>query len=268
MANIKTITAEELKNMVLAEAKKIKEELNEETKSVGNPLDQKMNQNDGLGDSDKALVLKNTKETETKKGKAPSTAPADVKMNANAKDQGSDPKAATAVSVKAGAEKGGKGPTAGLHTANFESKKDNPKKEVSKPFIETNKEEMNTMDSNIDDVGTKTFVEAGAEKGGKGLTAGQHKSVVKEKAPVVKDEAPIIKGIETEQGNSNHDGEPKDAPKETKKETVKESIKVTLKESYTRKELIETVRREAAKIAKKAMLEEQLKKIDEELSKL
>jgi hypothetical protein len=265
MANIKKITAEDFRQMVLAEAKNIKKQLSEEKeqtsiKSLGDPIGQKLNKNDGLGDSNKALVFKGTKNSESKSGKASSTAPADVKMNANAKTQGSDTKAATAVSVKAGSEKGGKGVTAGQHNATFESKKENPKKEVSAPFVEKNKEEMNTMDKNIDDAGTKTFVEAGAEKGGKGVTAGQAKAVVKEKAPVVKDEAPIIKGIETDQGNSNHDGKPKDAPKE--------ALKVDLKESYTRKELIETVKREANKIAKRAMLEEELKKINEELSKL
>jgi hypothetical protein len=265
MANIKKITADDFKKMVLAEAKKITETLKEEesskkVKSVGNPLDQKMNKNDGLGDSDKALVMKNTKTTETKKGKAPATAPADVKMNANANEKGSDTKAATAISVKAGSEKGGKGATAGQHNANFDSKKENPKKEVSAPFVETNKDEMNTMDKNIDDVGAKTYVEAGSEKGGKGATAGQAKAVVKEKAPVVKDNAPIIKGIETDQGNSNHDGKPKDAPKE--------ALKVNLKENYTRKELVETVRREAHKLAKKSFLEDELKKINEEISKL
>lgn len=258
MAKIKKITSEEFRNMVLAEAREIKRKLYEEEafKALEDPIEQDMNQNDGLGDSEKALVFKNADKTESKGGKAPKTAPSDVKMNSNAKEKGSDEKAATAVEVKAGAEKGGKGPTAGQHKANFESKKDNPKKDVSKPFVETNKEEMNTMDSNIDDVGTKTFVEAGAEKGGKGPTTGQHKAVVKEKAPAPKEETRIAKGIETENGNSNQEGKPKDAPK------------VALKESYTRKELIETVKREAAKIAKKSMLEEQLKKIDDELSKL
>lgn len=270
MAN-KTINAESLRQMVLAQARKIQKQLNEEEtiKSLGYPTDQKMNKNDGLGDTDKALVYKDSKGSETKKGKASATAPADVKMNANAKNQGSDPKAATAVSVKAGAEKGGKGATAGQAKANFESKEGNPKKEVSQPFVEKGKVEagkgdMNTMDKNIDDVGTKTFVEAGAEKGGKGVTAGQAKATIKEKAPVTKDKEPIIKGIETDQGNSNHEGEIKDAPKEN----VNESIKVTLKESYTRKELIETVKREAQKLAKKAMLEAELKRIDNELSQL
>lgn len=261
---IKKITTEDFRNMVLAEARKIKTTLYEEkeeksSKSIGNPIDQKMNKNDGLGDSDKALVFKSTKNTESKKGKAPATAPADVKMNANAKIQGSDSKSATIVGVKAGAEKGGKGVTAGQAKSTFESKKENPKKEVSAPFVEKNKEEMNTMDG-LTDKETKTYVEAGAAKSGKGPTAGQANAVVKEKAPVVKDSAPIVKGIETDQGNSNQDGKPKDAPKE--------ALKVNLKESYTRKELIETVRREAQKIAKKAMLEEELKKINEELSNL
>ncbi len=265
MANIKKITAEDFKKMVLAEAKNIQKQLSEEKeqpakiKSLGSPIDQKMNKNDGLGDSNKALVFKSTKNSESKTGKAPSVAPADVKLNSTAKNLGSDQKAATAVSVKAGTEKGGKGVTAGQHNATFESKKENPKKEVSAPFVEKNKEEMNTMDG-LTDKETKTYVEAGAAKGGKGVTAGQAKAVVKEKAPVVKDEAPIMKGIETDQGNSNQDGEPKDAPKE--------ALQVELKESYTRKELIETVRREARKMAKKSMLEEELKKINEELKNL
>jgi len=251
------ITSEQLRQFVLAEAQKVKNKLFEEEayKILEDPIEQDMNQNDGLEDSDKALVFKNTKKTETKGGKAPKTAPADVKMNAEAKTKGSDEKAATAVSVKAGAEKGGKGVTAGQAKANFESKKDNPKKDVSAPFVETNKDEMNTMDA-LTDEETKTYVEAGAEKGGKGVTAGQAKAVVKEKAPVVKDEAPIIKGIQTDQGNSNKEGDVKDAPK------------VTLKESYTRQELVETIKREAIKLAKKSMLEEQLKRVNDELSKL
>ena len=261
MGTIKKITSEQLRQFVLAEAKKVKIKLFEEEayKILEDPLEQDMNQNDGLEDSDKALVYKAKNKTELKGGKAPKVAPTDVKMNQNAKNLGSDPKAATAVSVKAGSEKGGKGPTAGQHSANFESKKDNPKKDVSKPFVEKGKEKMNTMDS-LTDKETKTFVEAGAEKSGKGVTAGQAKAVVKEKAPVVKDEAPIAKGIETEQGNSNQDGKPKDAPKE--------ALKVNLKENYTRKDLIETIRKEAIKLAKRNMLEEQLKKVNDELSKL
>jgi hypothetical protein len=268
MANITKITAEEFKKMVLAEARKIKVSLQEEdstkVKSVGDPIDQKMNKNDGLEDSDKALVMKNTKTTETKKGTAPAVAPADVKMNTEAKTKGSDEKAATAVSVKAGAEKGGKGVTAGQAKANFESKKDNPKTTVSAPFVEKNKEAMNTMDG-LTDEETKTYVEAGAEKGGKGVTAGQAKAVVKEKAPAVKDEEPIIKGIQTDQGNSNQDGT---ADKKAENQAVTESVKVKLKESYTRKELIETVKREALKLAKKSLLEGELKKINDELSRL
>lgn len=193
------ITSEQLRQFVLAEAQKVKNKLFEEEvyKILEDPIEQDMNQNDGLEDSDKALVFKNTKKTETKGGKAPKVAPADVKMNAEAKTKGSDEKAATAVSVK-----------------------------------------------------------AGAEKGGKGVTAGQAKAVVKEKAPVVKDEAPIIKGIQTDQGNSNKEGDVKDAPK------------IALKESYTRQELVETIKREAIKLAKKSMLEEQLKRVNDELSKL
>lgn len=251
------ITSEQLRQFVLAEAQKVKDKLFEEEayKILEDPIEQDMNQNDGLEDSDKALVYKSADKTQSKAGKAPKTAPADVKMNAEAKTKGSDEKSATAVSVKAGAEKGGKGVTAGQAKANFESKKDNPKKDVSAPFVEANKDEMNTMDA-LTDEETKTYVEAGAEKSGKGVTAGQAKAVVKEKAPVVKDEAPIIKGIQTDQGNSNKEGDVKDAPK------------IALKENYTRKDLVETIKREAMKLAKKTMLEEQLKKVNDELSKL
>lgn len=243
----KNLTSEQLRQFVLAEANKIKAQLLEDDayKILEDPIEQDMNQNDGLGDSTKALVFKNADKTESKGAKAP----AEVKMNQNAKDQGSDAKAATAIEVKAGAEKGGKGVTAGQHKANFDSKEGNPKKDVSKPFVETNTNEMNTMDA-LTDKDTKTYVEAGAEKGGKGVTSGQHKAVVKEKAPVSKNDAPIAKGIQTDQGNSNQDS------------------KVTLKESYTRQELIKTIRQEALKLVKKSMLEEQLKRVNDELSKL
>ena len=84
----------------------------------------KLNANDKLGDSAKALVYKNT----TKKTEKAGPESADVKMNQKAKDLGSDEKAATAVEVKAGSTKKAKGDTTGLANANFESKTENPSK--------------------------------------------------------------------------------------------------------------------------------------------
>lgn len=264
MATIKKITPEQFRQLVLEKTRALKKQMLEEEaiKALEDPLDVKLNANDGTEDSDKALVYKDTKKTEEKKGKAPAKVTGEeVKMNANEKDGGSDEKAAAAVSVKAGAEMGGKGPTDGQKKANFEAKKDGPKEKVSGPFTEKGEKEMNTMDK-LTDEKTATYVEASGTHSGDGPTAGQNKTSVKEKAPSnAQKEERIAKGIETKQGNGNHDGE------EDKKATnVKPNI--TLKESYTRKELIETVKREAAKIAKKKMLEEQIRRIDEELKNL
>lgn len=226
--------------MIQEEAAKLRKGLNEASDkavtSAGEPTEVKMNQNDKVGDSDKALTYKDASKKEQKSGEAKAVAPADVKLNANDKKGGSDEKAATAVKVKAGAEKGGNGPTTGLHKANFESKSENPSKESSDPFKEKGEEKMNTMDKE-NDGGTKTYVEAGAESGGKGPTTGMHKVNVKEKAPVVKDKEPIAKGIE-------------------------------MKESYKKSELIELIRTEAHKLAKKEMLAEELKRLNGELESL
>ena len=259
MTKIRKITPAIFKQMVLAEAKKLDRKLFEDDayKALSDPLEAKMNQNDKLGDSDKAVVYKGKGKEETKKGKAPITVAGDVKMNAEAKEEGSDKKAATAVSVKAGSEKSKTGTSAGQKTANFESKKENPKKEVSKPFIEKASEKQNTLDKLTDET-TKTYVEAGAKKTGSGVTAGQHKATEKEKAPVVKDKEAIAKGIQTDMGNSNNDGSAK----------LNAAPKLELKESYSKKDLINKIRTEAVKIAKKTMLEAKLKQIDEELKNL
>lgn len=232
------ITKDELFEMIQAEAAQVRKELNEANSkpvtSVGDPTEVEMNANDKLGDSDKAVTYKDTEKTTQKKGDA--TATKDVKMNSNDNKQGSDEKAATAVKVKAGAEKKGDGPTTGLHKANFESKTENPKKEVSDPFVEKAEEKMNSMDKENDE-GTKTFVDAGTPKGGHTVTAGQHKAVVKEKAPVVKDKEPIAKGIE-------------------------------IKENYTKSELLAFIKEEATKLAKKEMLSEELARLNKELENL
>lgn len=226
--------------MIQEEAAKLRKELNEASDkaytSAGDPTEVKMNKNDKAGDSDKALTYKDPSKKEQKSGEAKAVAPADVKLNANDKKGGSDEKASTAVSVKAGAEKKGNGPTTGLHKANFEAKTESPSKDSSDPFKEKSEEKMNSMDKENDE-GTKTFVDAGAAKGGNDVTAGQHKANVKEKAPVVKDKEPIAKGIE-------------------------------IKESYTKTALIDFIKQEAHKLAKKEMLAEELKKLNGELESL
>ena len=58
--------------------------------------------------------------------------------------------------------------------------------------------EMNQNDKEIDDNGTKTQIEAGAE-----MKGGQKKAKSSEKAPVVKDKEPIAKGIQLPEGFEN-----------------------------------------------------------------
>jgi len=157
-------------------------------------------------------------------------------MNQQPSKGGSDEKAATAVAVKAGAEKGGKGVTAGQHAANFDSKTDGPKKSVSTPFTDKASDKMNAEDKVVDE-GTKTYVEAGAEKGGTDVTAGQHKAGWKEDAPKSDNDKRIASGIQ-------------------------------LKETYTKSELQSFIISEAKKLAKKQMLEQELKKLKDEIANL
>lgn len=234
------ITKEELFKMIQEEATQIRKELNEaETKpvtSIGDPIEVDMNKNDKLGDSDKAVTYKDQNKTTKKKGDSKATKDVDMNSQADAKSEKGDEKSATAVSVKAGAEKKGDGPTTGQHKANFEKKTESPSKNVSDPFVEKAEDKMNTMDKDNDE-GTKTFVDAGAAKGGHTVVAGQHKAVVKEKAPIVKDKEPIAKGIE-------------------------------IKENYKKSELLAFIREEATKIAKKEMLSEELARLNKELESL
>ncbi len=244
---VEKITSEMLLSLIKEEAEKIKQEIFQEgdVTKVGEPLDVKLNKNDGTEDKDAALVHKSKSKTEYKKGpatvvKSGNTSEGDpvedVKLNQQPSKGGSDEKAATAVKVKAGAEKGGKGVTAGQAKANFESKSEGPKKSVSDPFVENGKENMNEMDKLIDD-GTKTFVEAGAEKGGTDVTAGQHKAGWKESAPKSDNDKRIATGIQ-------------------------------LKESYTKTELRDMIIAEAKKIASKQILEQELIRLKEELKNI
>ena len=228
------ITKSDLLKLIEEEAKNIAETITEEkaVEKAIEPTEVDMNKNDKEGDSDKALVYKDPKKKEEKSGEDAK----DVKMNAQDKDQGSDEKAATAVEVKAGAKKGGNDANTGQHAANFTSKDKNPKKEVSAPFEDSAKDEMNTMDK-LTDEKTKTYVDAGAKKGGNDVTAGQHKADVHEKAPVVKDEAPIATGI-------------------------------LLKENYKKSELKTFILSEAKKLAKKMMLEDELSSLTKQINDL
>jgi metal-sulfur cluster biosynthetic enzyme len=159
----------------------------------------------------------------------------DVKMNSNDSDQGSDKKASTAVSVKAGASKGGNTVTAGQHNANFTSKTDGPKKDTSKPFMEKGKEKMNTMDKENYPGGAKTYVEAGSEMKGNDARTGMHKGKFSEKVPESDKDERIAHGIE-------------------------------LKESYTKSELHELIVTESKKLAKKMILKNELNKLRNDLS--
>lgn len=217
---------------VFAEIETTKKTVSENIEKTVETTEVKMNANDKLGDSKKALVYKNTEKKEEKAGEAV----VDVKMNQMGKDLGSDEKAHTAVSVEAGAAKKEKGPTTGLANAKFETKTENPSVGVSDPFKEKAVDKMNTMDK-LTDEETKTYVEAGAAESGHAVTAGLHKAKVHEKAPVTKDKEPIAKGIE-------------------------------IKESYTKSELIKFIKEEAVKLAKKQLIEEELAKLKNQLSTL
>lgn len=235
---VQKISSKELFALIKEEAEKIKQELQEgNITKVGDPVeDVDLNKNDGTGDSDKALVYKDKSGKEEKGGKKSSEDPMDVKLNQQPSKGGSDEKASTAVGVKAGSEKGGNNVTTGQRKANFESKTDGPKNSVSDPFLKKTGEKMNKEDKVVDE-GTKTFVEAGAEKSGTDVTAGQHKAGWKENAPKSDNDKRIANGIQ-------------------------------LKESYSKAELATFILSEAKKLAKKQMLEQELLKIKEEIANI
>ncbi len=235
---VEKLTSKELMALIKEQADIIKQELQEsDVTKIGEPLDVKLNKNDGTEDKDAALVHKSKSKTEYKKGPAEKgEEPMDVKLNQQPSKGGSDEKASTAVGVKPGAEKGGKGVTAGQHKANFESKTSGPKDSVSTPFTKKASEKMNAEDKVVDE-GTKTFVEAGAEKGGTDVTSGQHKAGWKESAPKSDNDKRIASGIQ-------------------------------LKETYTKVELRQFIISEAKKLARKQMLEQELLKLKEEISKI
>lgn len=238
---VEPMTKEKLRAALQETANSLRKELAEEFKKIGDPVDGvKMNKNDGTGDSDKALVFKDKTSKEEKSGKKSTDDPIDIKLNSEPSKGGSDEKVATAVSVKAGAEKGGKGVTAGQHKANFDSKTSGPKTSTGEPFDKKAKESMNEMDKEVDE-GTKTYVEAGSEKGGTTVDAGKHDANWKESAPKSDNDKRIASGIQ---------------------------LSEQLKEKYTPAELRAYIISEGRKLAKKNMLEAELLKIKQQMDNL
>lgn len=237
----KKISKDELVKFIQTEAIKLKKQLSEEYEKVGHAHEMKMNHEAKPSDKDQALVMKTTGKSQYKKGPADSAnpysedegMPFDVEMNDQPSGEGSDENIKTAVFVKAGAKKGGNDVTAGQAKASFDSKTSGPKNDVSKPYLEKGKEKMNTMDKATKD-GAKTFVKAGAAKGGNNVTAGQHKADFSEKAPASDKDTRIAHGIE-------------------------------LKESYTKEELKNLIISESQKLAKKIILRKEIQKLKKDL---
>jgi len=235
------ISKEELVKFIQSEALKLKNKLNEEFEKVGHAHEMKMDHVAKPSDKDQALVMKTTEKTQYKKG--PGTEadpyegdemPTEVEMTEAGDPSDDDIK--TAVYVKAGSKKGGNDVTTGQAKANFDSKTDGPKKDVSKPYLEKGKEKMNTMDKENYKGGSKTYVEAGAEDKSKNVTAGQHKANFSEKAPKSDKDERIAHGIE-------------------------------LKENYTKEELKNLIISESQKLAKKIILKKELEKLQKDLKK-
>jgi hypothetical protein len=254
------LSKKELIEMIREEAKAIKGAMINESDAVEDTveaLDVDMNQNDGLGDSEKALTYKDKSKKVEKAGPTVT----EPKMNAQDNDQGSDEDAAVAVKVDAGAKKGGSDHTAGQAKANFTSKKKIQDTSASGPFddrvSDSHEMEMNKEDKLVDEK-AKTYVSAGGAKGGKTHTAGQHKAEVHERIPekeVEEKEDRIAKGIEIDGSN------------------------IDLKESYTKDELKSFIMSEAVKAvanhidnekksARKSELEKELETIKESLENL
>lgn len=235
------ISKEELINFIQTEALKLKQQLSEQFEKVGQAHELKMGHVAKPSDKDQALVMKTTEKSQYKKGPGSEadpyegdTLPIDVEMTETGKPSDDDIK--TAVYVKAGAKKGGNDVTTGQAKANFDSKTDGPKGDVSKPFVEKGKDKMNTLDKENYKGGSKTYVEAGAEDKSNTVTAGQHKANFSEKAPKSDKDTRIAHGIE-------------------------------LKENYTKEELKNLIISESQKLAKKIILKKELEKLQKELKK-
>jgi len=205
-----TISPEDLKRLIKEEASKILKEEADKIIDAGDTMDVDMNQLDRVDNSDGSAYTKSTGAGQFEKKKANMSnekLPTDVKMNQNDNDQGHDEKIAAAVKVDA-ANSTKKGTAdnphiEGMKNGNFESKKGNQSTKASAPFEDRkDKVNMNAEDKNIDDVGAKTYVEAGGDITGKEKhTTGQKKAVSNEKAPESKEtQERIAKGIELPEG--------------------------------------------------------------------
>jgi len=162
---IKITNVDDLKSLIKQRLNKIMES---EAKSVGDPMDVKMNSM-----TDEGGKLKTA---------APEKDPMNVKMNAEAKNGTEDTGAK--VAIKAGSAKGESGPTAGQANAKVEEKTSaEASVKAGEPFVEKPKEGMNKMDEEGSDE-TKTYVEPGS--GG----VGSQPTTVGQKAPDFKEAAP------------------------------------------------------------------------------
>ncbi len=207
-----TITAEDLKRIIKEEATKLIKEQADKIIDAGDTMEVDMNSMDRVDNSDGSAFTKNTdgKFEKKKANMENAELPTDVKMNKQDKDQGHDEKIAAAVKVDAAnsTKKGTKDNPhiEGMKNSKFDSKSENPSTAVSTPFEERKaKVDMNSQDSNIDDVGAKTYVEAGSDiKGKEKHTTGQKKAVSSEKAKNEKEtKERIAKGIELPEGFKN-----------------------------------------------------------------
>lgn len=242
------ITKDELIKMIKEEASKLKRETIQESEAVSdsvNVYDVDMNSNDELGDSNKALAYKDPSKKIEKAGETAKL----PKMNQKDGNEGSDKKAAVAVKVDAGSKKGGNSHTAGQAKAKFTSKKDIQGEAPSAPFDDRVKDLKMNSEDKIVDKEAKTYVSAGAKKGGKTHTAGQAKAEVHERMPekdAKETTDPIAKGIEIDGSN------------------------IDIKESYTKSELTSFILSEAGRAAKNHV-EKQIKnkkraKLEKELA--
>lgn len=241
------LSKKELINLIREEAENFKNSfLSEAIEDTMEVFDVEMNQFDDVEESDKALTYKDP----SKKVEKPAQPVANVKMNAKANQLGSDSDAAVAVKVNAGTTKGGGSHTAGQAKANFDSKKNIQDTKSSGPFDDrVGDVEMNSEDKIPYDT-AKTYVTAGATKGGSSHTAGQAKADAHEVKPKKDSEEPterIAKGIEIDGSN------------------------IDLKESYTKRELKNLVLTEAKKAVndykKKSELLREFNEICAELEK-
>lgn len=178
----KITNVEELKSLIKERLNKIMES---EAKSVGDPMDVKMNSMTDEGGKLKDAVGTND--------------PMSVEMNSELKN-GTEETGAQ-VSVKAGAAKGDKGPTAGQAGAKMEEKSGSEASvKAGDPFIEKPKEGMNKMDQDGDDT-TKTYAEAGSGSvGSQPTTVGQKAPDFKEAAPEGEKDKRIADAIQMKEG--------------------------------------------------------------------